>query len=515
VIAFSAMFLISRISIIEGDLVPTEVGFYQKIDSFYYAGLAFEWFEGKYEPDILRNGITALPAGLFINICVYLSLITFGDNFFGFRLSVVFVALATSLIFAWLTTTRFGLMGLVLSLAFFLFSFPWFLASIAVEPTIYRLFFTSILILAIIMTSEKHRRAWPSSAFFFVSLLAYAGVVLVYVTNLFAVAALIGYQVWRCLIIGSWSEFGRFLGWHLLALIAAVLVWIGISEWVFGGVGLVLNMLTSVSERAAITDVSLLEGISENYFAMKEFPLFISIPGLFPAYLLSLAVMAWSVTSQSIRTVFIGSGGSHQEPDEVIAVFSMFSLAFFFQTLFVNDYPARKMVAALPFVVFGWLLIMLLATKSKLIRGIFSMALIGALAVSNGPIIYRQLYANYSEKMKNAMVSLQSLGDAEVIGGFGHAFRLYNDIRPYLNTYAYVYGHRDLETYNKAMSGRIKGVEPQYSVQILVSEEIVKIMAARGFVYERELLAGTEGGIGNVALFRWVGDTFDPGFVPH
>ncbi|MEQ8955643.1 MAG: hypothetical protein RL120_16040, partial [Gammaproteobacteria bacterium] len=376
------------------------------------------------------------------------------------------------------------------------------------------LFFTSVLILAIFRTSKKHPRVWPASALFLISLLAYASVFLVYVTNLFAIAALIGYQVWRCLNVGSWLEFGRFLGWHSLALIAAALVWIGISEWVFGGVGLVLTMLASVTDRVAGADkLSLVEGISNNFFAMQEFPLFISMPGLFFAYLLSLAIMVWSMTSRSIRIVFVGPGANRREPDELITVFSMFTLALFFQTLFVNDFPARKMVMTMPFVVFGLLLTMSLAIKSKLILGIFSMAMIGALAMSNGPIVYRELYANYSEKMKDAMVSLQSLGDATVIGGFGHAFRLYNDIRPYLNTYAYVYGHKDLKTYNDAMSGRIEGVKPQYSIQILVSDEIIKLMAARGFVYERELLAGTETGIGSVALFRWVGDTFQPGFV--
>ena len=172
-VVFSLAFLWSRISVIEGDLAPFEITAYQKIDAFYYAGLAFEWLEGAFEPPALRDGLTSLPGGILYNIIVYLNLLVLGDNYYGFRLNVVLVALATSIIFSYITSIRYGWSGIIASLPIYLCILPWFMASLEVEPTVYRLFHAAVLCAVIIYIDNNNYTRWPGRAMFGVSLLAY------------------------------------------------------------------------------------------------------------------------------------------------------------------------------------------------------------------------------------------------------------------------------------------------------------------------------------------------------
>ncbi|MBL0934414.1 MAG: hypothetical protein IBJ07_06660 [Rhizobiaceae bacterium] len=502
---FASAFLMSRIWLIEGDLAPFDITSYQKIDAFYYASLAFEWLEGAHEPAVLQNGITALPGGILYNIIVYANLSLLGDNYYGFRLNVIFVALATSIIFSWIAAERFGKAGLALSLSFYLISFPWFMASLEVEPTIYRLFHAALVILIMERINRKWHDFWPWWAHFFVAFLAYCGFFFVYVTNFFVIAAILAYQIWRCLRLRSWREFRRVASWNLVALTSASLIWVALNHWMFGGTSLVLRMLFAVGDRVAGAGVSSLdEALWSNFFAMQEFPIFQSIPGSFVVYLASLTVMAAIVVFSAVRMMVTPSISKTPETEDTTIIFSLFGLALFFQTIIVNDYPVRKMVCIMPFAIFGALLLVSLL-RSKWALYVFSTVAIAMLAISNVPTVYRELFKNYSENMKQAMISLRPLGDAYVIGGFGHGFRLYNDVRPYLNIYAYTNGHRDLDAYDAAMSGKIEGVIPEFSIQIEVSPKTLALMEERGYVYEREILSGTEVGVGNVALFRWVG----------
>jgi len=503
---FSVAFIWTRLWLIEGDLAPFDLTAYQKIDAFYYASLAFEWIEGAYEPEALKGGLTALPGGIFYNLCVYFNLALLGDNYYGFRLNVVIISLTASLIFSWLMGKRFGLAGFLLSLTFYLVSFPWFMASLEVEPTIYRIFHVAVLILTIILVNDRQPQEWSASALFFTSVLAFSGFYFVYPTNMFAIAAFIAFHIYRSIQLGSWKEFLRFLEWHTTALSVTTVAWMVINKIAYGGSMLVLGMLFSVGDRVAGVGASTLSSaIHSNLKAMGLFPLFTSMPGLRWVYFLSLIAMAVVTVIPSLRAL-IGhtAKDDRRSHDDITTVFSLFALALFFQTLFVNDYPTRKMVAALPFVIFG---ILLLASMIKNRHAVaLSAAVVGAMVVAtNAPIVYRELFATYSENMKRAMISLRVIGDAEVIGGYGQGFRLYNDTHPYLNIYVYKNSKRNLEIYNKAMEGRLDGVSPEYSVQIMVTPQLIETMTERGYVYEKELWAGTEQGVGTVGLFRWVG----------
>jgi hypothetical protein len=112
--------------------------------------------------------------------------------------------------------------------------------------------------------------------------------------------------------------------------------------------------------------------------------------------------------------------------------------------------------------------------------------------------------------MKQAMLSLESLGSAQVGGGFSHGFRLYNNIRPFLGYYVYSYVLHDMATYDAVMANRFEGITVHYSIQIEVDDTVIDEMAKLGFVLDRIILDSSQRGVGRVALFRWAGPSPAP-----
>jgi hypothetical protein len=201
--------------------------------------------------------------------------------------------------------------------------------------------------------------------------------------------------------------------------------------------------------------------------------------------------------------LFENRRGTRQEMDQIVL---LFGLAFLCQTAFINDYPVRKMVILLPFILY--LILYILEFVFQRIKGAFpvtaALMLIVVLVFDAGPT-YEDVVAGRSESMKGAMISLKDIGDAETIGGLSHSFRLYNQTRPYLNSYIYNYREEDLKVAWSAMSGQMEGVVPQYTVQVMIDDTIDAEWIGRGYVADRTLLDGHEEGVGRVVLYRWVG----------
>lgn len=141
-----------RIINIEADIPQTYLVDYSSTDEGIYANLALNlqnW--GTLMHPLKVSGISLkhnpqIILDIIGNLIVYIFMFIFGDNYYGFRLGVVFVAFLT-IIFIFLSIRNLKKVHKIknyyleiFSLLFFNVSFIFYSASRVVEPTIFRLF---------------------------------------------------------------------------------------------------------------------------------------------------------------------------------------------------------------------------------------------------------------------------------------------------------------------------------------------------------------------------------------
>ncbi len=196
-IALFGLFFV-RISMLEQDLAPWGVAYYQPADEGPYALSAiYEYNFGEinaahtepYSPFAPYH----LRANLIENILIKWGLNNLGDNYFGFRISSVIFGFL-NLLFLFLNLTwlqrkyaknqnlaRWGIVGI---LAFLVVDFTFFNASIVVEPSIVRMLFAQLLLFVMLRT-ERH----GCIRHFLLAFSSMLSIGLVYFSNLFFLLA--------------------------------------------------------------------------------------------------------------------------------------------------------------------------------------------------------------------------------------------------------------------------------------------------------------------------------------
>ena len=155
-----------RLLFIDSDIsTPWGMLNYQPIDEGIYANLALNKINfGSINPNTTLNGKYEylmqphVIVNIFGNTIVYIGLKLFGDNFLGFRVGSIFISFITTIIiyftlnniikencFNKRNTGFFSLILPVLTLYFSL-NFVYYNASRLVEPTIYRMFFLTLVL---------------------------------------------------------------------------------------------------------------------------------------------------------------------------------------------------------------------------------------------------------------------------------------------------------------------------------------------------------------------------------
>ncbi len=506
-IIFTALFFASRLWIIEGDLAPFQLTQVQKLDAQYYVMAAFEWLNGKYEPPPISDAVSVIPNGLFYNAIVYLNLLTLGQNYYGFRLNVVIVSCLSSLIFSYLFYRRFGLSALVITIPTFLLSFPWFMASLEVEPTVYRTFHVAVLCALFAFLQAKNALDTLSGRFIVFSA-AFFGPLFVYPTNLFVIFATYAFYLLRGIQLRrARYVLETFLISGVVFLLTA-LVWITVTSLAFGRLSTVLKFFFTFTTRVA--DVSnpyatLWNEICQKFWDIELFGLFSETPAVFYLYLGGLFGMVVVLLVALVRR-----NPMHRDPDSQFRAWfdlmvPLLSLALFFQTLFVNDYPLKKLSILVPFLVAGALFIFeFVARFSKVPLPVFCTTFAVYMVWPSALQSYKYLYAGYTENFKTAMIGLRDIGPVGVAGGFGHSLRLYNSIRPYASYYVFQHVLHDMDKYRDILAGRIDGVRPEYSIQVTLDPDRINQMRALGFELKRMVIEGNEQGVGSVGLFERV-----------
>lgn len=337
----------SRVLFLESDLPPWGVAAYQPIDEGTYANLALnlinfgsinpnDYYAGQYE-FLMQSHVICNVVGNFFTA---LSLLIFGDNYFGLRIGVVFIGYLILILFC-LTINELrkaygredknaAIMALLLVVAL-LASFVFFNATKAVEPSISRLLLVQLIIYCLIKPSISIRMKG-----LLVGFLAFASILFVYVTNLFIGIPVLAYAAYVFATQGKRAGGSLVLFGLIGAGLALFLA--SIYYWCVWDTTPIANAINSV----LIFESS---GQSAGAYAMGAENLLRNIRAFFLSnalfYLLPIMGIVFVCLIPLFRQAFKATGGP-------ILVLLMTMVGFFAQTVVSDDFVLRKAVVILP-----------------------------------------------------------------------------------------------------------------------------------------------------------------------
>ena len=188
-----------RIINIEADIPQTYLVDYSSTDEGIYANLALNlqnW--GTLMHPLKVSGITLkhnpqIILDIIGNLVTYVFMYIFGDNYYGFRLGVVFIAFLT-VVFIIISIRNlkknYGIKNYyfeIFTLIFLDTSFIFYSASRVVEPTIFRLFFSAIILWTFVSVRKNSLKSFLIGFFTTISIF------LVYVNNTFLILGILIY----------------------------------------------------------------------------------------------------------------------------------------------------------------------------------------------------------------------------------------------------------------------------------------------------------------------------------
>lgn len=386
---------------LESDLPPWGVAGYQPIDEGIYASLALNLFSfGSIDPNdyyagqydyLMQSHVICNVVG---NAFVALSLFCFGDNYFGLRMSVVFVGYLVLILFcltikeirkAYGVEAQSSKTMAALLIVALVASFVFFNATKAVEPTIFRLLFVQLIVYLLIKTKLSIKLRG-----FLVGFLVFVSIFLVYVTNLFIGIPVIAYAIYVFATQGK-RPGGLFV---LFGLIGAALA-LALATMYY------LYYWDTTAIANAINSVVIFEssGKSGNAYAvgsvnpLKNIRAFLASNAFF--YCLPIAGLVLTCFIMLIKRVF-------QAKDGATLVLLMTFLGFFAQTIVSDDFVFRKAVIVLPVLLLLFYCGFLLVSKhgafswSKGEKGLIALVSVASAAVMIYITYYRLFKARGS-----------------------------------------------------------------------------------------------------------------------
>ena len=351
------LFLVTRCAFLDRDLPPNGISNYVVLDEQFYTIPAFDWYntDQPYNTFDLSDEYSlkySQPINVLQNLMTYVSLLTFGNNYYGLRMASVVAALV-SFILLFIIFSRIMLHSqkdrtegelqhhyylLLFFMAYLLSDFAFLMASRVAEPTIFRLMALTIVMYVGSMPrnagSLESERCYSALLGF----LCMAVVLFVYVYTLFIFAAMIvtvGVLAYRKGIGNTTKQFAYFLLGSLLCLI--------FYQWFIG-----------VTYHSSIVDVFQYMTAFETRLGVGS-SLTESI-GLFLINLLSIGmtnVFKYNVVLifafLVVLPVFLHKLKTQKTKFDIL----LFNLLLFLglQSMVINDYPERKLVIILPLVV--------------------------------------------------------------------------------------------------------------------------------------------------------------------
>lgn len=480
-ITFCSVATLVKVVMIDFDPPKWGIAFYQPIDELYYSYIAFNL----YETGTLFNGdkIQVFGNPWLSNLITYLTLNIFGKTYMGLRFSSIIFALISVFIF-WRITRKVIVDFRVRAAILFLFviNYPMTLASLIVEPSIARMAMSLFTFYLLLSYNEKKARS--NYSLFFISFIVASGVLFTYPTNAYLIPFMVFVLIFtdvksNRLIPDALVSLRNKLPLIVLGIIVASIVWITFSFFLGENILEGLNRGSHYSNRVSFT----LKGAIINVLNFFRTNVFILNPLFLLLFISSALGLAKKLLYRKIN------------PPVYFILLTFFgSLAL--QTIFINDFPERKLIIILPFTLLtiGLFLDFFLANPNKnsmnkalwvvsLLVSLFTLLLVPLkmgkhmqeeqyIILSILLIPFLILYAypqkkamiyllalialvelnntwkySINEQSKNYLTTYKNLdgynGD-NLIGGMSLGFRLYNKMTssPSLNSYLY-YGEFD------------------------------------------------------------------------
>jgi len=472
--------MLLKVFIIDIDLPAWKETFYQPIDEPYYVYPAYNFFEtGNF---FVADQAVIFGNSILLNFVTYITLEVFGDNYMGLRFSSIFFGLVTLFFFVLLLKRVTSNVKLQYAIVlFFTLNFSFTTANIVVEPTMVRMMTTVLCLWLVVRWKEKQTNidknlVWQSAIVCLLFLFSYP-------TNAFLilaayVAIVLTKAPWQQENV-KWINFNNF--WKgsvyfgiggLISLAIYFLLNLSLDVDIIADV---FNRGSKYEERAGfgLRDlvINFFKLVLANSFRFNPLWLFLtvlSIAGIFLAPLKKMNLTTYATL------LFLGS--------------------LMLQSTFINDYPWRKLIILLPFLLlvaayglknfivkwpdlknkilfslfavslvalvllfyweqvfftthlfslvttfFGLLLIfitILTRTKSKIVP----ILLFGLLLLPEVYYTWRHYVINPTYHYKKMYLSLTEYDDHNFIGGSSMGFRVYNETTPFLSKYLYYNG---------------------------------------------------------------------------
>lgn len=341
-----------RIINIEADIPQTYLVDYSSTDEGIYANLALNlqnW--GTLMHPLKVSGITLkhnpqIILDIIGNLVTYVFMYIFGDNYYGFRLGVVFIAFLT-VVFIIISIRNlkknYGIKNYyfeIFTLIFLDTSFIFYSASRVVEPTIFRLFFSAIILWTFVSVRKNSLKSFLIGFFTTISIF------LVYVNNTFLILGILIY----ILILFFMKQKKE-----------------AIQNIIYGSIGAVSGILLSEIYYLAIWGTEAFKNLFEiiklfnsnaNYTIVAEntkvsysFYLFIYIKRVIRFISSNLFFYSLTIFSLVMASLYNVKNFFKSKKKEYFFCLSMI-VALFIQTLVSEDFINRKSIVLLPFIIF-------------------------------------------------------------------------------------------------------------------------------------------------------------------
>lgn len=482
-----ALYLLTRILYLDSDIPFWSISHYSPIDEFYYTATSFDIVEGIHSP----NGLLLSPQGsaynLFQQTITAFSLFIIGDNYYGLRLPAVLAGMIVIISFFWIVLQRLGLLSAVAFSVLLISEFSFSLATRISEPTIFRMAAAALLLTHFISNPEIK----IAHKYFITGFLTGLSCYFVYPTNAFLLLLGLVY-----ISISCKTKITKSISYYILGLISCLALYIIVIhyslEYNFQDL---INTKSIFSSRVSDgSDIrTLIEQATTKLLDLQVAKFFLIYPYSITIFTASLLIIVIS---------FFFSPNGKKNIDYLIIGFL---LCFIIQTAFINDYPQRKLVAALPALLYVCVLAAHLITNffhikiQKPAKAIIFLLYLYALATPT----FNYIYSTPTYYYKEAMKRLTTLEDERIIGEWAFGFRLYNNYRPYLNKYTIFYN--DKERYYRLLNEAGKNGDSRLTISY-GNDETVKLLNSAGFKQEKIVLESRDPKYPDVYIYKYKND---------
>ena len=431
--ALLLVYLTTRLLYLESDIPSWSMSSYSPIDEMYYTHYAFQLFRPLSAPFAQFAQSDFFPYNLFENWLTYISLEVFGNNFYGLRFPSVVMGLGVTVGLFQILKKRFGIFSAILGSILLLTNFGFILSNRVAEPTIFRML-VSILIIGYCIKVFLAYKLTPKQAFK-LGLAGIIAVLFVYPTNFFILPAML------CLITSSnkavsFKEIRNLNIWFFLGALTGTLLYLLVLKLMSIDIIAFFEMSSIFNKRLASSTFSIIQACKNvwfNFKAIGEASYF-----KFDKYFLILAIT--SAIGCCARLIFLVY--RKQRLHVVDKVVFVLGFLFLIQSGFLNDYPQRKLIFLLPFVIYSLFFFSnFIFQKSKVVGYAAITILIFPVIWKSSSLAYEQIYKKPTFYYKTAMTQFLVNPDELIVGGFSFGFRLYNNYTTMVNKYNYVYSN--------------------------------------------------------------------------